>query len=258
MGKLFELLAAEKTLSSASDKLIEETKAKFQKADSFFKGHLKTLKMLADNPENTAIESAARDAKPVTTNVIDTLQYTLDHWAKAEDCIFQKNCTNQEATADLEFRGQVIRGGVPVDELMGLENRLKTIRGMLQEVPTLDASREWEPDSQKGVGFWRTQNEEFTTKTEKVMTPVLLAPATDKHPAQVKESNRDVVIGQFTQRLFSGAATTVGKSEAIKAVDDLIVECRKARNRANTVDAQTGTIGGTIMGLILEQIKRVE
>lgn len=258
MGKLFELLAAEKTLSSAAEKLIEETKAKFQKADSFFKGHIKTLKMLAENSENAAIENAARDSKPVTTNVIDTLDYTLQHWAKSEDVIFQKNCTNQVARADLEFRGVVVVNDVPVDELMGLENRLKALRGMLQEVPTLDASKEWEADTQKGAGFWRTQNEEHTTKTEKVMTPVVLAPATDKHPAQVKESSRDVVIGQFTTRLYSGAATTVGKSEAIKAIDDLIVECRKARNRANTVEAVNVRIGAAVTGLIMEQIKRVE
>jgi hypothetical protein len=257
MGKLFELLAAEKTLSAAADKLITETKAKFQKADTYFKGHIKTLKMLESKPENEAIENAARDEKTISTNVVDTLQYTLDHWAKAEDCIFQKNCTNQTATADLEYRGTCIRTGVPVDELMGLENRLKDLRGMIQEMPTLDASKDWEPDSTRGAGYWKAKNQEVTTKTEKQMTPVVLYAATDKHPAQVKEVSKDVVIGSFTQLFFSGAGTTVGKSEAIKAIDDMIVECRKARNRANTVETVNANIGSTIVSLIMQEIVRV-
>lgn len=257
MGRLFELLAAEKTLSSAADILIKETKAKFQKADQYFRGHTKTLKLLDEKPENEAIEKAARDEKVVTTNVVETLEYTLDHWAKAEDCIYQKNCTNQKAVADLEYRGNVIAQNVPVDELMGLENRLKDLRGMLQEAPTLDSSKTWEADSTRGAGFWKASATETTTKTEKVMTPVVLYAATDKHPAQIEKVTKDVVIGSFTTQFFSGGATTVGKSEAIKAVDDLIVECRKARNRANTVEALNVKIGSTLVGLIMDQVKRV-
>lgn len=258
MGRLFELLASEKSLSDAANKLIAETKTKFQKAESYFKGHIKTLRMLEEKPENQAVELAAADHKPVTTNVLETLQYTLDHWAKAEDVIFQKNCTNQTARADLEFRGAVLKCDVPVDELMGLEARLTSLRGMLQEVPTLDASREWEPDTQRGAGFWKAKQKETTTKTEKVMTPVVMYAATDKHPAQIEKVTKDVVVGSFTQQYFSGSATTVGKSEAIKAVDDLIVECRKARNRANTVEAHNGRIGGDIVRVIMGELARTE
>lgn len=251
MGKLFELLAAEKTLTSAADKLIKETTAKFQKADQYFRGHIKTLRMLEDTPQNKAIENAARDEKQVATNISDTLQYTLDHWAKAEDCIFQKNCTNQTANADLMFRGATLVSSVPVDELMGLEVRLKDLRGMIDQMPTLDASKDWEPDPNKGAGFLRSKNIDSTTKTEKVTTPVVLYEATDKHPAQVKESSYDRVIGEFQTRYLSGCATTVGKSEAIKVIDELVVECRQARNRANTVETTNRTIGSSITKLVL-------
>jgi hypothetical protein len=250
MGKLFELLAAEKTLSSAADKLVKETVAKFQKADQYFRGHMKTLKMLEDTPQNKAIENAARDEKQISTSVGETLEYTFAHWAKAEDCIYQKNATNQTAVADLMFRGALVEAKVPVDELMGLEARLKDLRGMIDQMPTLDASKDWEQDPNRGAGFMRTKTVDSTTKTEKVMTAVVLYEATEKHPAQVKEASSDKVIGEFQTRYLSGCATTVGKSEAIKVIDELIVECRQARNRANTVDTVNVTIGTKLTSLI--------
>lgn len=258
MGKLFELLAAEKALSDAAKKLIEETKVKFQKADSFFKGHSKSLTMLNESIENQAIQDAARDTKLVTASVHDTVDYVLDHWAKAEDCIFQKNATNRNAVADLEFRGSVLAAEVPVDELMGLENRLKDLRGMMQEMPTRDNSKEWEADTDTGKGFWKSKGTEVTTKTTKVMTPIIMYAATDKHPAQIEKVTNDVVVGKFETRFFSGCATTIQKSEAIKAVDELIVECRKARNRANTVQAADVTIGGKIKTVLMAQLERQE
>lgn len=250
MGKLFELLAAEKTLTSAADKLVKESIAKFHKADQYFRGQIKTLRMIEDTPQNKATEAAARDEKQVAINVSETLAYTFDHWAKAEDCIFQKNSTNQRATADLMFRGTIVQPDVPVDELMGLEMRLKDLRGLIDQVPTLDASKDWEPDPNRGAGFLRSKNIDTTTKTEKIMTAVVLYEATEKHPAQVKEASADKVVGSFETRYLSGCATTVGKSEAIKVIDDLIVECRQARNRANTVDTVNVSIGKKITDLI--------
>ena len=258
MGKLYELLAAEKTRTTQADVLVKESVSKFQKKEQYFLGQTKSLKMIEDTPQNKAMENAAFDDKPVTTNVIDTLDYTLQHWATAEDVIYQKNATNQMAKADLMFRGTVVESGVPVDELMGLEARLKDIRGMLSQVPTLDNSRRWVADEQRGKNFWRTDRDDSTTKTEKEMVPVVLSPATDKHPAQVKESTRDKIVGEFLTKHFSGCATTVGKSEAIKVVDELIVECRQARNRANTVDTVNVTIGAKITALIMTGMQSTE
>jgi hypothetical protein len=258
MGKLFELLAAEKTRVQQADVLVKETVSKFQKADQYFRGHTKTLKMIEESAANTAIENAARDEKAVVANVPDTLEYTLKFWAQAEDVIYQKNATNQRAVADLMFRGQVVEANVPVDELMGLEARLKDVRGMLTQIPTLDNSKSWEQDTNRGSGFYQTKTEDSTTKTEKVSVPIVLAPATDKHPAQVKESTTDKVVGEFITRHFSGCATTVGKSEAIAVVDELIVECRQARNRANTVDTVNVTIGKKITDLIMTALNTKE
>src|SRR5574343_197031 len=127
MTRLHEILAVEKNRSAQANKLLEETGNKFRK-EQFLSGHLKTLKMLVDSPENAAIEAAARDEKELPTTVPETLEYALKFWADAEDVTFQKNLTNQRANADLLFRGNVLVSNVPVDELLGLEVRLENLR----------------------------------------------------------------------------------------------------------------------------------
>lgn len=250
MTKLHELLACEKTRIAQANKLLEDTQRKFAR-EQYFQGHVRTLSMLADSPENQAIEAAARDEKALPTTVAETLQYALQFWAQAEDVIFAKNVTNQSANADLLYKGQVLVPNVPVDELLGLENRLETLRKILAETPTLDASKEWSPSSSGRIGEYSADKAEVVSKTEKVTTPVILYEATDKHPAQVKEVSVDKVVGTFTKKNISGAATSKQKADAIAIVDELLVETKQARQRANSVEASTLTIGSTITNLIL-------
>ena len=252
--KLHELLAVDKTRSTAASKLLDETLNKFKK-EQFFSGHIKTLRMLADSPENAAIEAASRDEKSLPTTVVETLSYALDFWAKAEDVTYAKNMTNQYANADLLFRGNVLVEHVPVDELLGLETRLETLRRVLDAIPTLDASKEWAAASTGREGEYVATLNEVTSKTEKVMTAVVLYDATDKHPAQIEKVSADKVVGTFSRKLISGAATTKQKADAIAIVDELLVEAKQARQRANSVDATTDKIGKTITDLILSAFK---
>ena len=254
MTKLHELLAVEKTRTAQATRLLQETQAKFGK-EQYFSGHVKTLRMLADSPENAALEAAARDEKALPTTVVETLQYALNFWAQAEDVIFAKNLTNQSANSDLLFRGAVLVPNVPVDELLGLENRLETLRNVIGATPTLDASKEWSPASSGRTGAYDADSTEVTSKTEKVMTAVVLYEATDKHPAQIERVTGDKVVGTFTRKVTSGAATTKQKADAIAIIDELLVETKQARQRANSVEASTDRIGSTITDLILTAFK---
>lgn len=87
------------------------------------------------------------------------------------------------------------------------------------------------------------------------MIPVILAPATDKHPAQVKESTRDNVVGSFTLVKRSGAVTAVQKSEAIKQIDAILVAVKQARMRANETEVIQMKIGAEIVKLLLAPLK---
>lgn len=252
MGKLHEILAVEKAKTSAVNKLLQETGNKFKKFE-YFQGHVKTLKMIEDSDSNKAMESAAYEDRQLPTTVTETLAYLFQFWIDAEDAIYQKNKTNQYAMADLMFRQEIIANNVPVDELMGLEVRLTAIRNLFDSMPTLPAGVAWAEDEHSGrPGSWLSKNNEITTKTEKILIPVVLYAATDKHPAQVKESTVDKTVGTYQLLKRCGAATSAQKAECIALIDELMCEVKQARMRANSVEASTDKIGKAIVGILMK------
>lgn len=255
MAKLHELLAAEKTPTGAWNQLYEDTLKKFKNPTHFFDGHSKSLKMIEDSPANTAIEDQAREEKPVTTTVYDTLEYALDIFGKAEDLQFQKNETNRKAVGTVMWRGVPLLTDLPVDELLGLEARLTKLRLLYAEVPTLDATKHWKPASTVGSNVWAVEFPEETTKTEKTIIPITLKEATKEHPAQVQPVQKDVVVGKFTTTKRSGSATAIQKAEAIKRIDELLIEIKQARMRANETEAETGNVSKVLLPLLLEPFK---
>jgi hypothetical protein len=169
---------------------------------------------------------------------------------------FQKSKSNQIAVANLLFQGEVIAKDVPVDELLGLESRLKALRVVLDAMPTLQAGQEWVKNiNDTLVHSWVSATPEVTTKTKKLTTPVVLYEATDKHPAQVKEVSEDKVVGTFTNTKVSGCATSAQKAQILANVDELIMQAKQARMRANMVDADKSKIGETLVRILLEPLK---
>lgn len=252
--KLHALLAAEKSVTAAAQKIMAETELKMGKEATYFAGHIKTLKLLKDSPSKAAEENAGSDTKQLVSTVPATLEYALEYWKNAEDLVFQKNCTNQKAIANIEFNGQVLASGVPVDQLLGLEARLPKLRELIAKLPTLDASKQWSPCPSISAHVYQTDVTEVTTKTEKKVEPVVLYPATDKHPAQVKEYTSDIVIGSFELIRQSGAITTRAKADSLAAIDVLITEVKKARSRANEVEVVQGIIGQAILDAVFGPI----
>jgi hypothetical protein len=255
MTKLHELLAVEKTRTNAAQKLMQDTMQKFSKSE-MFSGGVKTLKMIEDSPQNKAIEAAAQEQRELPTTVAETLEYAMNVWAQAEDVLMQKNCTNTIAVADIEYQGSVIASAVPVDELLGLESRLESLRKIMEGMPTLSAAVAWEPDTNSGrKGAWQARDVDTTTKTEKTMVPVVLYEATDKHPAQVKEVSQDKTVGTFKLVKFCGGATSAQKAETLAAIDELIGAVKQARMRANSVEAVNRKIGQDIVAIVMKAFK---
>lgn len=231
MGKLHELLAIEETVVQAAEKLLAETAEKFNKHSEYFVGYIRTLKRLNDSAEDKAIETAQRRSKELPTNVKLTLDYILPIVAKSLNTKLQKHATNQIAMADIELDDKVLMKDVPVDFLLDLEKQLPRYRQLFASMPTIDPSRKWEVERD---GVFKSQAAD-TTQGEKVLYPVVLSEATDKHPAQVKEASKEIVVGIFSQVDFTGAATSQQKADALALCDNLLIAVKAARMRANSV-----------------------
>lgn len=251
MAKLHELLAAQKTRNTSWNQMYEDTLDKFKKADHYFAGHTRRLRMLTENEGNAAIEAGEREDRPVITTVQETLKDALEAFVNAEDVQFQKNKAKQIATGSVMFRGERLLPDLPMDEMLGLESRLTKLRDLWEKIPTQDATRVWKPMPQIGIGVYEAEPEE-TAKTDKQVVPIILHEATKEHPANVQAIGKDVPVGRFITTKRTGAATALQKFEALKLIDELIVEIKSARQRANQTEAPEGKVGQTLVDLLLK------
>ena len=128
--------------------------------------------------------------------------------------------------------GETIAENVPATALLGLETKLKELRRTYEAIPNLQPGVKWEAHLEK-ENIFVAANPEVKTRTEKVMEPVVLYEATDKHPAQVKEASKDIVIGTFTIDRESGMISSARKSALLGRIDKLIRAVKKARMEAN-------------------------
>lgn len=256
MTKLHEVLAVLKTRTGSWNQLYLDTMKKFKDPAHYFEGHTRRLKMIEENDGNAALQAAAREDKPVITTVHETLIDALEIFAKAEDLEAQKNWTKHQAVGTVMFRGKLMLTDVPIDELLGVESRLTKLKELWNVIPTQDATRTWRPVPNAGTGIYESDEEE-TTKTEKTVVPILLHGPTAEHPAQVHPINKDVTVGKFIMKRRTGAATAQQKFEALKRIEDVLVEIKMARQRANEAPVvQPQPVGQILVDLLLEPFKQ--
>jgi len=231
--KLFHHLVIENEVRNEVEKMIQEAKKGFLDR-SKYEGQIKNYQPKEDDGE----PMEAVQVELVTT-VQDKLDYINKYIIKLLDFEAVKDCTNVQAKADLVIDGVTIGVGLPATLLLQLEKRLREVRAVYVVVPTLDLSIKWDHTGEKNQ---YKHGPVITYRKEKKIIPIILAPATDKHPAQVKESSKDMVIGEFKLTKFTGAVHPRLKAEWLGRIDKLIEACKVARMVAN----EAGLVGSDV------------
>ena len=175
------------------------------------------------------------------------LYYSIAHYY---DALLQKESTNQIAVADLVVDGNIIASGLPATFLLGMESRLKKLRDVYVQIPTLAVGTEWRKDEGKGDGVWVIANPEETMKTQKTTKSEVLYEATEFHPAQIDKWDETKNVGKFTRVVWSGMVTPARKSQLLDRIDNLLRAVKKARQRANSTKVQKVSVGKEIMNFI--------
>ena len=76
---------------------------------------------------------------------------------------------------------------VPATLLLGLESRLKMVRDVYAEIPTLPPGGKWVKDTNEGNDIYFNENIETRFKTAKTFVHKVLYEATKEHPAQIEK-----------------------------------------------------------------------
>jgi hypothetical protein len=247
MTKLHELLAVESSLENQANKLSADLTNSFEK-----KGHLFTEKRVVfTSSEEGKGEPVIESQSDIQTTVQKELGLLKDYLAKSWDAGLQVAVANTKAQADIQLEnGEVVATGIPATALLELEKRLISVQNLINATPTLDPAKGFQPDEQRGAGYYkgRTINKNRTRKDKKV---VVLYPPTVEHPAQTQLIEADVFVGKIEEQEWSSALTPAKKSELLNNVEGMVRAVKRARIRANEQEVDVKRkIGDAILGRI--------
>lgn len=245
-SKLHQLLAVEGDLAGTYTKILQETKANFQKMPDRYMGFNTRVE-----PFDEGATPEADTIKALDDTVKSKLSYTAEHVTRYLDCVLQKEKTNQVATSDLVVDGVTIATDLPATFLLGLETKLKKVRDdIFDTIPTLAPGLKWEKDPSEGPNVYKRVHPDEKFRTKKFRKNHVLAPATKEHPAQVEVYTEDERIARIVTEVWSGMISTAEKSAILGRVNKLIRAVKKARQAANATPVVKITVGAEIFKYI--------
>ena len=244
--KLHEILAVEGDLEKVAGNIIAEAKNTFNKKANLFMGTIKTAEMFEDGVPVPTPEIIRREE-----TVPSKLGYVGKAVSRWLDVVYQKECANQTASADLIVDGLTLGKSLPSTFLLGLETKVKRLRDMYIEMPTLQPGINWKEAPDEGKDVFRTEAPMERFITNKQVKSTVLYEATKEHPAQIDKWTEDVKVGRYLVHTTSGMITPARKSEILDRLDKLAQAAKAARMRANTEEVLVShKIGKTLMDYI--------
>jgi hypothetical protein len=241
--KLHQVIATEGQTAGGYTKIVAETKHVFKGAD-----HLNGISKVY-TPKEEGGQPMPSEKKEVVTTVGRRLKWNEAFAVKLFDHELTRDQTNCIAKSDLNC-GSIAIKDAPATFLLVFEKRLMVLREAYDAIPTLDMSFQWEPQNE-GSDIMKT-GPIVTNRTEKTIVPLLMAPATDKHPAQIEKLPKDILVGTWETYQFSGRITPELKAELLLRIDRLIEAVRDARMQANNAEVIDGKIGDQVFKYLHE------
>lgn len=241
MTKLCQIVAVEKSVKNKSHSNVTEMYQKMQKP-AMLTGISRSYR-----PKDEAGEQLPPEATKVQLNALDLLTSVSKTMTELLDVTATKDFANCEARADVVVGDVTLVSKAPVTYLLFLEKKLVDIHTFVSKLPVLDPTEEWTLDP--NVGCYASKSTD-TTRTKKVFVPLVLSPATDKHPAQVKEGFEDQVVGFWKTTKFSGAVPAQKVSEVLDRVEALQKAVKFAREECNSIDVTQQKVGHKIFNFL--------
>jgi len=244
MGQIHELLAVEPELKATAAKIQQETAHTFMQKKDHFIGIFRTYEPVSDGGERLENEN-----KELITTVREKLEHTHKIMERYWDLSYQKELANREAKADIVINGVELAKDVPATMLLQLEKQLRELKTIYFAIPTLTPGPAWKR-TEENPDVWNHEKPR-KARTQKRTEPRIVVPATDKHPAQIREYTEDLVVGHWNEKILSGEWTPSEKSSICERLDTLISAVKTARARANQQEVPNSYISKNLFDFIL-------
>ncbi len=243
---LAQIVAAEKGVKSRVMALISQLYKNIQKAGE--KGPMEGISRTYQKRFDEGAELPAEYRK-VQFTAEDQLTQFVQALRGLMDVTATKDLANTRAKATVRVGDTVIIEDAPPTLLLSLEKQLTDLRTFVAALPVLDPATEWTFNPEAGAYAARPVG---TTRTEKERRATIVAPATDKHQAQVDIVNVDVIVGTWNTVRYSGYMAGDRVKELLDRVDRLLLAVKYAREEANaSTEAQPVRVGSTVATYLL-------
>jgi hypothetical protein len=242
MQKLNQVIAVEKSIKSKV-KHDQDVVYKAVQKPELFSGFQKTY-----HPKEEQGEQFPPESRKVQFIAREQVEHVARRQTDLFDVTLTKDTANCAARIDLAVDGEILLKGAPVTFLLFLEKEITDMRTFLDKLPVLDNAEDWILD--QGAGIFKTAATQ-TMKTRKEQKPLVLYPATDKHPAQTQIITEDVVAGTWNTIKMSGAVPENWKKAIVAKAEKLLIAIKKAREEANNTPAPEQSAAG-VMGWLLK------
>jgi hypothetical protein len=236
---LSQLLAVHKDIKSKA--VLTQVYQQLQKT-ALLNGQARTYQPLADDGEKFPSESQKVQVK--VSEVLVTVQKALVELFNNTAAL---DIANTKAFADVVVDGQTLATQVPATYLLFLEKQLVDIKTLVSKLPVLDSAEDWTYNASQDV--YATAGVQ-TSKTKKRTNFITVAPATEQHAAQVKETSEDVLVGNWNTIKYSGALPAKQVNEMLERVEKLVAAVKYAREKANSIAVEKQDVGGAILKFI--------
>lgn len=235
--KQHELIAIEGDVKKETKRVQTDIYHTLQKPDLFF-GMEKTYAPFSENEENLPPEN--KRVQAAVDDLFKEFSKVTTHWL---DVMASKDASNQRAKADLVVDGEVLVKDVPVLALLGLETELEHIKAVASATPTLPLDEEWLKNEATDQYFTKPIQ---TQRKKKVMKVLVHFEPTKEHPGKSESYGEDLPVGTWTVKRISTAWPARRKQELLERITKLLHAVKKARERANSLEATEMALGAAV------------
>lgn len=178
------------------------------------------------------------------SDVLDQVRDLASQQLNVEATVDAANCV---AKGTVYVGDEEVLKDVPVTTLLTLEKELTQLSAFLSSLPVLDESYEWKMD--ESASLYKTEAI-VRNSTRKVQKPLVLAPATEKHPAQTQLITTDEVVGLWETVNASGAIRLQDRNRMVKRCNQLVDAIKVAREEANSTQHEPVDVATPLMEVI--------
>lgn len=232
MPKLHELLAIEASLESESKGMMKAAEATFSNPNAFTGFHI-TYQSIAEDSEGNADVVIPEERKGVSAAVGGYLSAATDAYFKWLGVNVSKETANTMAKADLVVGGVTVAKDVPATALLSLETKLKGVVSLVESIPTNELGVDWQVDDTHAIDGVYAAPATETIRQEQVPEVLVMAEATEHHPAQVQLVKKQVPVARKRHIAYSAMMQPNDKREMVQRAKDMLLAVKQARQRAN-------------------------